>query len=147
MTSTAGGKKDTQNCTEPPWGETLKWGSVLTAVSSWKSAQFHKKGANYKRLKCKLFPHLAALWSVLTMQISACEQKGCVQTEWDPLRFGTRMCVLVGMHMCGYGKGIQIKPGIISFHSCHPYGRKRGSCLTSGQKAEQKVFWWPLPRI
>lgn len=44
--SSTGGKKRYSNCTESPWGGTLKWGSLLAAVSLWKSAQFHKKGAN-----------------------------------------------------------------------------------------------------
>lgn len=39
-------KKDIQIVQNGPQGGTLEWDSVSSAASLWKSAQFHKKGAN-----------------------------------------------------------------------------------------------------
>ena len=39
-------KKRYSNCTESPSGEDAGMGLVFSAASLWKSAHFHKKGAN-----------------------------------------------------------------------------------------------------
>lgn len=73
-----GEKKDIQIVQNHPEGG--RWSGVLYSLrlACGSRLNFTKRG-QIKRLKCKLFPHLAALRSMLTMQISA--MSACVQNK------------------------------------------------------------------